>query len=220
MIQSKIADILQEIGNKVKLIAVSKNNPSAKIVEAYEAGQRIFGENRVQELCGKYEELPKDIEWHLIGHLQKNKVKYIAPFVAWIHSVDSIELLETIQKEAAKNNRTIQVLLQLKVAQEESKFGMTLQEAEALILHTQSNSMPNVLISGIMGMSTHTQNQEIINSEFKTLKNHFDFLKNTCFKNQAEFAEVSMGMSNDYALAIQNGSSMVRIGSLIFGERI
>ncbi len=220
MIQSKIADILQEIGNKVKLIAVSKNNPSAKIVEAYEAGQRIFGENRVQELCGKYEELPKDIEWHLIGHLQKNKVKYIAPFVAWIHSVDSIELLETIQKEAAKNNRTIQVLLQLKVAQEESKFGMTLQEAEALILHTQSNSMPNVLISGIMGMSTHTQNQEIINSEFKTLKNHFDFLKNTYFKNQAEFAEVSMGMSNDYALAIQNGSSMVRIGSLIFGERI
>ncbi len=219
MIESKIAEILEQLGNKVKLIAVSKNNPPAKITEAYAAGQKVFGENKVQELCTKYEALPKDIEWHLIGHLQKNKVKYIAPFVACIHSVDSIALLETIQKEAHKNNRIIQVLLQLKVAQEEHKFGMSLDEAEHLIMHLQSNPMPNISVAGIMGMSTNTENEEIINQEFKTLRTNFEFLKKTHFAQHPEFTEISMGMSNDYPIAIANGSTMVRIGSLIFGER-
>jgi len=218
MIQSKLVEIRKQIGDKVKLIAVSKNNPVSKLSVAYEAGQRVFGENRVQELCSKYSELPKDIEWHLIGHLQKNKVKYIAPFVAWIHSIDSFELLEIVQKEAQKHNRKINVLLQLKVAQEESKFGMTLKQAEELIHAFKKLDMPNIVISGIMGMSTNTENEEIINQEFNELKKHFEFLKNNYFIEETEFKELSMGMSNDYLLAIQNGSTMVRIGSLIFSE--
>ena len=218
MIQSKLVEIRNQIGNKVKLIAVSKNNPISKIAEAYEAGQKVFGENRVQELFTKYSELPKDIEWHLIGHLQKNKVKYIAPFITWIHSIDSFELLEIVQKEGQKHNRKINVLLQLKVAQEEAKFGMTLNQAEELIQAFKKSDMPNIVISGIMGMSTNTENEEIINEEFNQLKKHFEFLKNNYFKENAEFTELSMGMSNDYLLAIHNGSTMVRIGSLIFSE--
>jgi len=218
MIQSKLVEIRKQIGDKVKLIAVSKNNPVSKLSVAYEAGQKVFGENRVQELCTKYSELPKDIEWHLIGHLQKNKVKYIAPFVAWIHSIDSFELLEIVQKEAQKHNRKINVLLQLKVAQEESKFGMTLKQAEELIHAFKKLDMPNIVISGIMGMSTNTENEEIINQEFNELKKHFEFLKKNYFIEETEFKELSMGMSNDYLLAIQNGSTMVRIGSLIFSE--
>lgn len=218
MIQSKLVEIRNQIGDKVKLIAVSKNNPVSKISVAYEAGQKVFGENRVQELCTKYSELPKDIEWHLIGHLQKNKVKYIAPFITWIHSIDSFELLEIVQKEAQKHNRKINVLLQLKVAQEESKYGMTLNQTEELIHSFKKLDMPNIVISGIMGMSTNTENQEIINEEFSQLKKHFEFLKKNYFKEGTEFAELSMGMSNDYLLAIPNGSTMVRIGSLIFSE--
>ena len=218
MIQSKLVEIRKQIGDKVKLIAVSKNNPVSKLSVAYEAGQRVFGENRVQELCTKYSELPKDIECHLIGHLQKNKVKYIAPFVAWIHSIDSFELLEIVQKEAQKHNRKINVLLQLKVAQEDSKFGMTLNQAEVLIHAFKKSDMPNIVISGIMGMSTNTENEEIINQEFNELKKHFEFLKNKYFTEETEFTELSMGMSNDYLLAIQNGSTMIRIGSLIFSE--
>ncbi|MFY8021744.1 MAG: YggS family pyridoxal phosphate-dependent enzyme [Bacteroidia bacterium] len=219
MIGANIQKIQQETGHKVKLIAVSKTKPESLIMEAYEAGQRVFGENKVQEMLGKYENLPKDIEWHLIGHLQTNKVKYIAPFVSLIHSVDSYKLLEMINKEAQKNNRIIQVLLQIYIAKEESKFGLSEEEAIELLEMKERNGLNAVQIIGLMGMATLTENKEIIKSEFLNLKAFYDSLKSSHFKNDENFKELSMGMSGDYGIAAECGSTMIRVGSLIFGNR-
>ena len=219
MIGANIQKIQQETGHKVKLIAVSKTKPESLILEAYEAGQRVFGENKVQEMLGKYENLPKDIEWHLIGHLQSNKVKYIAPFVSLIHSVDSYKLLEMINKEALKNNRIIPVLLQIYIAKEESKFGLSEEEAIQLIELKNQNALDAVQIVGLMGMATNTENKEIIKSEFLNLKSFYDSLKSSHFKNDGNFKEISMGMSGDYGIAADCGSTMIRVGSLIFGNR-
>lgn len=203
----------------IRLVAVSKTKPTESILEAYDAGQRIFGENRVQELTQKQPLLPKDIDWHLIGHLQKNKVKYIASFVGFIHSVESLALLEMINKEAAKCGRIIPCLLQFHVATEETKFGLSFDEAKEL-LHSKSYSeMKNVKICGVMGMATLTDDESIIRKEFYELKRIFNVLKEKEFNNSADFKELSMGMSGDYKIAIEEGSTLVRIGSAIFGER-
>ena len=219
MIGANIEKIQQETGHKVKLIAVSKTKPESLILEAYEAGQRIFGENKVQELVSKYENLPKDIEWHLIGHLQTNKVKIIAPFVSMIHSIDSYKLLEVINKEALKNNRMINVLLQIYIAKEETKFGLSEAEAIELIKQKELANLNNIQICGVMGMATNTENKEIIKNEFLNLKSIHESLKSSFFKNDENFKEISMGMSGDYGIAADCGSTMIRVGSLIFGGR-
>ena len=189
------------------------------IEEAYAAGQRVFGENKVQEMVDKYEQLPKDINWHMIGHLQTNKVKYIAPFVALIHGVESLKLLETINKEANKVGRVIPCLLQFHIAQEETKFGLTLEEAREILESEAYRGMQNVRIAGVMGMATNTDNEEQIRAEFRHLKEIFDTLKREYFPGNADFKELSMGMSGDYPIAVQEGSTMVRVGSAIFGAR-
>lgn len=199
----------------VVLVAVSKTKPLEDLMEAYEAGQRIFGENKIQEMASKWKEMPKNIEWHMIGHVQRNKVKYMAPFVHLIHAVDSLKLLKEIDKEAAKNERTINCLLQVKIAEEESKFGLSQEDTKILLTSETLQELKNVSIVGIMGMSTFTDNQEQIISEFKILKDCFDTLK----KNHPYLRQLSMGMSGDYKLAIAEGSTMVRIGSSIFGAR-
>jgi pyridoxal phosphate enzyme (YggS family) len=219
MIGANIEKILQETGHKVKLIAVSKTKPDSLILEAYEAGQRIFGENKAQELVAKYENLPKDIEWHLIGHLQSNKVKYIAPFVSMIHSIDSYKLLEVTNKEALKNNRIINVLLQIYIAKEETKFGLSEEEAVEIIKQMDIDKLENVRICGVMGMATNTENKEIIKTEFLNLNSIHETLKSSFFKNDENFKEISMGMSGDYGIAADCGSTMIRVGSLIFGGR-
>jgi len=203
----------------VQLIAVSKTKPSAAIQEAYDGGQRAFGENKVQELVDKYEALPKDIEWHLIGHLQTNKVKYIAPFVSLIHAVDSLKLLQEIDKQAAKNQRIIHCLLQFHVAQEETKFGLSFEEAEALLSSKEFIEMEHVRIVGIMGMASFVDNEEQVRDEFRTLNNYFHIIKSHHFKFNPDFKIVSMGMSGDYKWAIEEGSTMIRVGSSLFGER-
>lgn len=191
------------------------------ILEAYEAGHRDFGENKVQDLVKKFETLPKDIRWHFIGHLQTNKVKYIAPFIYLLHGVDSAKLLRTVQNEALKNKRSINVLLQIKIAEEESKFGMTASSLlELLASGMIQKELPNVNVIGLMGMSTNTSDQEQIKSEFLALKDIFGSVKKTYFKNKDDFKVLSMGMSGDYQLAVEAGSNMVRIGSAIFGERV
>jgi hypothetical protein len=219
MIGANIQKIQQETGHKVKLIAVSKTKPETLIQEAYDAGQRIFGENKVQEMAVKYQNLPKDIEWHMIGHLQSNKVKYMAPFVSMIHSVDSFKLLEVIDKEAKKNNRLIDVLLQIYIAKEETKFGLSEEEAIELIQQKEQHKLEHVRICGLMGMATNTENKEIIKSEFLYLKAFHESLKSLFFKNDENFKEISMGMSGDYGIAAECGSTMIRVGSLIFGSR-
>ena len=201
--------------SKTTLVAVSKTKPTEAIMNLYDQGQRIFGENKVQEVVWKQEELPKDIEWHLIGHLQTNKVKYIAPFVALIHSVDSLKLLKEINKQAAKNNRIIDVLLQFHIATESSKFGLNVHEAKEILNSDFYKNSNNINVVGVMGMATFTDNQEQIKAEFNKLKLTFDDLKN----NHENLNVISMGMSGDYQLAISCGSNMVRIGSSIFGER-
>jgi pyridoxal phosphate enzyme (YggS family) len=203
------------------LIAVSKTKPASAIETLYAWGQRDFGENKVQEMCSKHEELPKDIRWHQIGHLQTNKVKYIIPFVALIHSVDSFKLLLEIEKQAAKINRKVSVLLQIHIAQEETKFGLDRKELiEILEYHTNNpNLLKHININGLMGMSSLTDNEEQVRNEFKQLKDVFTFCKNSYFLNQPQFNILSMGMSGDYPIAIEEGSTMVRIGSLLFGER-
>ncbi|MBR9831875.1 YggS family pyridoxal phosphate-dependent enzyme [bacterium] len=206
------------VGPEVTLVAVSKTKPNEDILEAYAAGQRIFGENKAQEMTSKYEALPKDIEWHMIGHLQRNKVKYIAPYVSLIHSVDSLRLLKEINKEAQKNNRTIPCLLQVYIAKEESKFG--LDETEVVeLLDNHLLELPNIKIVGLMGMATNTDNEATIKNEFISLNVFFNRLKQTHFSNDQGFQVLSMGMSGDYSLAISCGSNMVRIGSAIFGSR-
>lgn len=220
---SSIAENLKQIADSlpegVKLVAVSKTKPVEAIEEAYNAGQRVFGENRAQELAEKYEVLPKDIEWHLIGHLQTNKVKYVAGFVAMIHGVESLKLLETIDKEAKKHNRVISCLLQFHVAQEETKFGLNMEEAKALLESESYAEMKNVRIEGVMGMATNTENLTQVREEFRHLRRIFEELKQQYFADKPEFKELSMGMSGDYLIAVEEGSTMVRVGSSIFGAR-
>lgn len=217
-IAANIQKIKSELPVGVKLIAVSKTKPVEMIQEAYNAGQRVFGENKVQEMVSKQPLLPLDIEWHLIGHLQSNKVKYIAPFVALIHSVDSLKLLETINKESVKNNRIIPCLLQIYIAKEETKFGLDESELNEIIIAIEANCFPNIMLKGFMGMATNTENHEQISREFRQLKTVFNHYKTKLTKAD-DFTELSMGMSNDYKLAIQEGATMVRIGSNVFGER-
>lgn len=203
----------------VKLVAVSKTQSAEKIEALYRAGQRIFGENKVQELCDKKPLLPHDIEWHFIGHLQSNKVKFIAPFVNMIHSVDSLKLLIEINKQALKNQRTINCLLQFRIAKEETKFGLSEAEAKEILESASFASLHHVRMCGVMGMATYTNDEKLIEEEFKLLKNIFTKLKSSYFQQSEYFKEISMGMSNDYKIGIQCGSTLVRIGSKLFGER-
>jgi pyridoxal phosphate enzyme (YggS family) len=219
MIVENLKRIQNTIPENVKLIAVSKTKPVEDLLVAYNVGQRVFGENKVQEMCDKQEVLPKDIEWHLIGHLQTNKVKYIAPFVSLIHAVDSLKLLKEIDKEAKKNDRIIPVLLQFHIAQEETKFGLDFEEAKEILESNEFVEMQHVQIVGLMGMATFTDNQEQIEDEFRNLYNYFHVIKSHYFKFNNDFKEISMGMSGDYLLAIEAGSTMVRVGSSIFGGR-
>jgi pyridoxal phosphate enzyme (YggS family) len=218
-IKENLEKILKVIPQNTNLIAVSKTKPIEDILEAYQSGQRVFGENKALELAEKQAHLPKDIHWHFIGHLQTNKVKYIAAFVHLIHSVDSVKLLSVINKEAAKNNRTIDCLLQFYIATEESKFGFDFNEASALLSSKAFLEMKNIRIVGVMGMATYTTNDKLIQQEFAQLKSYFEKLKSMFFSNQDYFKEISMGMSDDYKIAINEGSTMIRIGSSIFGER-
>jgi pyridoxal phosphate enzyme (YggS family) len=203
----------------VTLVAVSKFQDAEAVREAYQAGQRIFGENLVQEVVEKHEQLPKDIEWHLIGHLQTNKVKYIAPFISLIESVDSLKLLQEIDKQAAKNKRIINCLLQVYIADEETKFGLSFDEVVELLRSEEFKAMKNVRIVGLMGIATNTQVEKQIRDEFEELKVLFQGIKLSYFRNDEYFKEVSMGMSSDYKIAVEEGSTMVRIGSNIFGKR-
>lgn len=214
-----IHSILSEIPASVTLVAVSKTYGADKIEEAYEFGQRVFGENKVQELCDKQLVLPQDIQWHLIGHLQTNKVKYIAPFVSLIHSVDSLKLLQEINKRAAQQNRSIHCLLQMHIASEETKFGLSEQEAIELLESDTFSAMKNVTIAGLMGMATNTSNEAVIRAEFAGLKHFFNTLKASYFSTSDSFSTLSMGMSSDYKIAIEEGSTMIRVGSSIFGHR-
>lgn len=218
-IAQRIETIVNELPKSVKLVAVSKTKPVEDIQEAYEGGYRIFGENKVQELATKYEQLPKDIEWHMIGHLQTNKVKYIAPFVHLIHGVDSFKLLKTINKEAKKSDRVIDCLLQFHIAKEETKFGFDLAEVKAMISSDDYKELENIRIVGVMGMATYTDDEGVVRSEFGDLAASFKELKEECFSAEESFKEMSMGMSGDYKLAVEEGSTMVRIGSTIFGAR-
>jgi len=204
----------------VTLVAVSKTKPVEDILEAYAAGQRIFGENMVQELLEKEEALPKDIAWHLIGHLQTNKVKYIAPFVAMIESVDSLKLLKEIDKHAAKHNRVIDCLLQVYIADEDSKFGLDHAELIELLRDEEFAAMQHVRIRGLMGIATNTDNEKVIKEEFYELKMLFDGIKTSFYRGVESFDTLSMGMSSDYKLAVENGSNMVRLGSTVFGKRV
>ena len=218
-IASNLKEIKTNLPSTVKLVAVSKTKPHEAVNEAYAAGQRIFGENKVQELCEKQEALPKDIEWHMIGHLQTNKVKYIAPFVSLIHGVDSLKLLKEINKQGLKNERKIPVLLQVFIAEEESKFGFDKAELVSLLESDAFSNFNNIEVHGLMGMATNTDNKLQVSKEFKGLKQLFDEVKTKYFKEDTTFSEISMGMSGDYDLAIEQGSSMIRVGSAIFGSR-
>ncbi|GET31759.1 YggS family pyridoxal phosphate enzyme [Prolixibacter bellariivorans] len=218
-IAGHLTEIRNSLPENVKLVAVSKTKPNEDIMEAYQTGQRIFGENKVQELVGKYESLPKDIEWHMIGHLQRNKVKYIAPFVSLIHGVDSFRLLKAIDKEGRKQERVLRVLLQFHIAEEQTKFGLSLEEAEEMLNSQEFKNLQFVRIDGVMGMATFTDVIDQVRREFKSLSTIFGQLKETYFSDAPNFSEISMGMSGDYKLAVEEGSTMVRIGSNIFGER-
>jgi pyridoxal phosphate enzyme (YggS family) len=220
-VSENIKLLKSQIPPNVSLIAVSKTKPNNLILEAYEAGQRNFGENYVQELVDKQAVLPSDINWHFIGHLQSNKVKYLAPFVHLIHGVDSFNLLKEINKQALKNNLIINCLLQIYIAKEESKFGLDEFEAEQIIISKEFNELKNICIVGFMGMATNTDNEKIIEKEFKSLKTFYDYMKSSQGqKHNLKLETLSMGMSSDYQLAINNGSNMIRIGSSIFGSRI
>ncbi len=212
-IKDKTKALIDSLPSHVTLVAVSKTKSLEEISQAYEAGQRVFGENKIQEMASKWEELPKDIAWHMIGHVQRNKVKYMAHFVDLIHGVDSIKLLKEIQKQAIKHDRTIRCLIQIRIAEEETKFGLPEEELEGLI--QAAEDLPNVQIVGLMGMATFTDNQDQITSEFNKLKDLFDNVKNS----SSNINTLSMGMSGDYSIAIECGSNMIRVGSKIFGER-
>jgi len=214
-IKDNLKNIILKIPSEVSLVAVSKTKPLNDILEAYECGQRIFGENKIQELVEKYNKLPKDIEWHMIGHIQRNKVKYMAPFISLVHSVDSYRLIREINKQGIINNRVINCLLQIKIASEESKFGFTEKEATDFLNSEEYESFKNINIVGLMGMATFTDNQIKINQEFKKLKIFYDKVN----RSNKQINKLSMGMSDDYPIAIRNGSTMIRLGSSIFGRR-
>lgn len=219
MIAENLNRIKVKLGKSTKLVAISKTKPVALVLECYNAGQKIFGENKVQELAEKYEALPNDIEWHMVGHLQTNKVKYIASFVSLIHSVDSLKLLIEINKQAERCQRVIPCLLQIYIAREETKFGLSEEEAIVLINDPELKKLKNIHIAGVMGMATNTGNTEQIRKEFKSLKQFSDRLEKEFATTQHPFGEISMGMSSDYSIAIEEGSTMIRVGSLVFGER-
>lgn len=218
-IAANIAKIKNNLPAVVKLVAVSKTKSNSDILEAYHSGHTIFGENKVQELVKKYELLPKDIEWHFIGHLQTNKVKLIAPFVHLIHGVDSFKLLKVIDSEAKKQNRQVKCLLQFFIAEEDTKFGLSLAEAREILNSPDFKLLNNICICGVMGMATFTDDKGQIRNEFKLLKTIFKTLKNEYFSDEKNFSEISMGMSDDYQIAIEEGSTLIRVGSKIFGER-
>ncbi len=217
-IQTNLETLKNKLTEEVTLVAVSKTKPIADLQEAYQAGQRIFGENKIQEMTNKWEALPKDIEWHMIGHIQTNKVKYMAPYVNLIHAVDSLKLLKEINKQAAKNDRIIHCLLQLKIAKEESKFGLSKEDLEEIIALEAFKNFENIKVVGLMGMASFTDDEKQVREEFSTLKNLFDQLKNIQTFN-FELQTLSMGMSGDYPIAIECGSNMIRVGSAIFGAR-
>jgi pyridoxal phosphate enzyme (YggS family) len=215
----KYDEIRASLPAGVRLVAVSKFKPAEDISALYQHGQRVFGENHAQEMKAKHEVLPQDIEWHFIGHLQTNKIKYIAPYVALIHSIDSYDLLKEVNKHAVKNNRVIPCLLQFHIADEETKFGFTLEECKAMLGHSDFQELKNVEIHGVMGMATFTDNQEKVRGEFQHLHQIFQELKTSYFAQKPNFREISMGMSEDYPIAVEEGSTLVRIGSAIFGPR-
>lgn len=218
-IQSNIKELKSQIPINVKLVAVSKTKPNEDILQAYKIGHKIFGENKVQDLVQKYESLPKDIEWHYIGHLQTNKVKFIAPFISLIHAVDSIKLLRKINSEAKTNNRIINCLIQMHIAEEDTKFGLNIEEVKQLLESEDLKNLQNIKISGLMGMATYTDNQSQIQKEFNFLKSCFDDIKSDYFKNLDNFKDISMGMSGDFKIAVEAGSTIIRVGSTIFGAR-
>ena len=215
---TNLNNITSQLPEHVTLVAVSKTKPVSDLMEAYNAGQRIFGENKIQEMVEKHEQMPKDVKWHMIGHVQRNKIKYMASFVSLIHGVDNFKLLKEINKQAQKNNRIIDCLLQIKIAAEDSKFGMSVQQASKILQSQEFLELKNVYIKGLMGMATFTDDKTKIEREFKFLKNTFDNLKKLQNEN-CEMKTLSMGMSSDYKLAIDCGSTMIRVGSSIFGER-
>lgn len=219
-IQANLKEVLDQLPEGVRLVAVSKFHPNEAIEEAYKVGQRIFGESREQELSTKYETLPKDIEWHFIGHLQTNKVKYIAPYIAMIHAVDSYKLLAEIDKQAAKYNRVIPCLLEMHIAQEESKYGFTFDTCRQMLEEGGWKQLKHVCIAGVMGMGTNTDDEKEVEKEFRSLADFFKSLKQDYFSQTDSFKEISMGMSHDYQIAIKCGTTLVRVGSKIFGERI
>ena len=219
MIKENLEKIRATLPKSVALVAVSKTKPVGDLQEAYDAGQRIFGENHALEMRDKYEVLPKDIQWHFIGHLQTNKIKYIIPFVTLIHSIDSANLLEAVNKEAAKHDRIVDCLLQFHIAQEETKFGLDLDEARQLLDSEAFKQMQSVRICGVMGMATFTDDMDEVRKEFKHLKEIFETLKAEYFADQSQFKEISMGMSDDYPIAVEEGATLVRVGSKIFGAR-
>lgn len=213
-ITKNLHNFLETLPKHVQLVAVSKTKPIEDLQEAYDAGQRIFGENKIQEMAQKWEKLPKDIQWHMIGHVQTNKVKYMIPFVNLIHSVDRLKLLKEIQKQAVNHDRKVDVLLQVKIAREDSKFGMPLEEATSLLASNDLDAYPNVTIKGLMGMASFTDNPEQVEAEFELLQGLY-----VRFRESKNLSILSMGMSGDYKLAIENGSTMIRVGSAIFGAR-
>jgi pyridoxal phosphate enzyme (YggS family) len=219
MIKENLNTVRATVPSGVTLIAVSKTKPVSDWQEAYDAGQRIFGENKALEMRDKHQVLPDDIQWHFIGHLQTNKIKYIAPFVTLIHAIDSLSLLEAVNKEAIKNDRVIDCLLQFHIAQEETKFGLDIEEAKSLLESESFKDLKNINICGVMGMATFTDDVVQVRNEFKNLKNIFETLKENYFKANDSFKEISMGMSDDYPIAIEEGATMVRVGSKIFGAR-
>lgn len=217
MVRENLEHIKATLPQQTRLVAVSKTKPVDMLQEAYDAGQRAFGENKALEMRDKHEALPKDIEWHFIGHLQTNKIKYIIGYVSLIHSIDSLNLLQAVEKEAAKHDRVVNCLLQFHIASEESKFGLDMAEAEELMNHI--GEMSHVRIVGVMGMATNTDDKEQVHREFRTLHNIFDSLKEKYFAGDEGFKEISMGMSHDYEIAVEEGSTLVRVGSSIFGAR-
>ena len=215
LVKQNLTEFKDKIPNHVVLVAVSKTKPIVDIQEAYDAGQRVFGENKIQEMAAKYEELPKDIQWHMIGHLQSNKVKYMAHFVDLIHGVDSLKTLKEINKQAQKHNRVITCLMQAKIAKEETKFGLSFEQIEEILESDEFAELKNIKITGLMGMASFSSDDQIISEEFKRLKLFYDKMNS----KGAGFSILSMGMSGDYELAINNGSNMIRVGSAIFGAR-
>jgi pyridoxal phosphate enzyme (YggS family) len=218
-IAENLLSIKNNLPEQVTLVAVSKTKPISDLMQAYEVGQRIFGENKIQEMMEKWEQMPKDIQWHMIGHVQTNKVKFMAPFVSLVHGVDSFKLLKEINKQAAKNDRVIDCLLQMHIAEEETKFGLDQEELKSILASDEFTEMKNIKVVGLMGMATFTEDQNQIKKEFSQLKSIFDYLTSESTTQNLEPKILSMGMSGDYKLGIECGSTMIRIGSSIFGGR-